>query len=397
MSHEVDSRSRVEPAIARELEARKRRLAEARPPYAPIGLDEIGDRLAKLLAANLPKGFTVHGLQPLTGGASKQHFVFDLEDASGARRALVLRTALGECLGTPPNFRREGEIQRGLSAVVPVPEVVCVDPEGAHFGAPAIVLERVAGVTAPPEAAGRPSGLGMLFPPPRRAVLAPAFVESLVRIHRFAESPDSSSLASFERPRADTSEAARGVVAWWRRVWEDDSLDDHPMVQVAFDWLDENAPPTERISLVHGDYRSGNFLFDVETNAITAILDWELARFGDRHEDLGWTLSTINGAVDDDGNPYVCGLEPRDAFLARYADLFGLPVDPERVFFYEVFSELKVAVIALGIGPRNVESRQAHAHLANLVFSPLGWRALARVRDMLGPKIGKTGEGKVAR
>jgi aminoglycoside phosphotransferase (APT) family kinase protein len=177
------------------------------------------------------------------------------------------------------------------------------------------------------------------------------------------------------------------VIAWWRRVWDDDAIDDHPMVEVAFDWLAENAAPTEAISLVHGDYRSGNFLFDPETNAVTAILDWELARLGDRHEDLGWMLSAINTAVDERGDSFVCGLETRARILARYAELSGLPVDPERLFFYEVFAELKVAVIALGIGPRNAAARQSHAHLANLVFSPLGWRSLARLTEMLRPRI----------
>jgi aminoglycoside phosphotransferase (APT) family kinase protein len=379
--------SRIEPAIERELEARTRRLGEGRAPFITPPLDEIGRRLSSLVAATLPAGSKVEGLQPLTGGASKQHFVFDLEEPGGRRRSLVLRTALGECLGTPPNFRRESEVQRALRVVVPVAEVVCVDADGEHFGAPAIVLERVAGLTSPPEATGRPSGLGMLFPPARRERLAPAFVENLSRIHSFADAPGAASLVSFERPVAKTREAADGVIAWWRRVWDDDAVDDHPMVEVAFDWLEENAPPTETISLVHGDYRSGNFLFDPETDAVTAILDWELARFGDRHEDLGWTLSAINTAVDEQGRSFVCGLEPRATFLTRYAELSGLPVDPERLFFYEVFAELKVAVIALGIGPRNAAARQSHAHLANLVFSPLGWRSLARLAEMLRPRI----------
>ena len=87
------------------------------------------------------------------------------------------------------------------------------------------------------------------------------------------------------------------------------------------------------------------------------------------------------------GDSFVCGLEPRASFLARYEELSGLPVDPERLFFYEVFAELKVAVIAHGIGPRNAEARQSHAHLANLVFSPLGWRSLARLAEMLRPRI----------
>jgi aminoglycoside phosphotransferase (APT) family kinase protein len=381
------SASRIEPAIERELEARKRRLGEGRAPFVSPPLDEIGRRLSSLVAATLPAGSKIEGLQPLTGGASKQHFVFDLEESGGRRRSLVLRTALGECLGTPPNFRRESEVQRALRGVVPVADVVCVDADGEHFGAPAIVLERASGVTAPPEAAGRPSGLGMLFSPARRDRLGPAFVENLSRIHRFADAPGAASLVSFERPEAKTREAAEGGIAWWRRVWDDDAVDDHPMVEVAFDWLEESAPATEAISLVHGDYRSGNFLFDLESNAVTAILDWELARFGDRHEDLGWTLSAINTAVDEQGRSFVCGLEPRAGFLARYAELSGLPVDPERLFFYEVFAELKVAVIALGIGPRNAAARQSHAHLANLVFSPLGWRSLARLAEMLRPRI----------
>jgi aminoglycoside phosphotransferase (APT) family kinase protein len=384
-----DGRSacRIEPAIERELEARKRRLAEGRAPFVSPPLDEVGRRLSTLIAATLPAGSKVEHLQPLTGGASKQHFLFDLQEPGGRRRSLVLRTALGECLGTPPNFRRESEVQRALRGIVPVAEVVCMDAEGEHFGAPAIVLERVSGVTAPPEAAGRPSGLGMLFPPARRDRLGPAFVENLSRIHRFADVPGAAGLVSFERPEANTREAADGVIAWWRRVWDDDAVDDHPMVEVAFDWLEENAPPTETISLVHGDYRSGNFLFDPKTDAVTAILDWELARFGDRHEDLGWTLSAINTAVDEQGVSFVCGLEPRGSFLARYAELSGLLVDPQRLFFYEVFAELKVAVIALGIGPRNAEARQSHAHLANVVFAPLGWRSLARLAEMLRPRI----------
>ncbi|MEA2624256.1 MAG: hypothetical protein QOD06_301 [Candidatus Binatota bacterium] len=378
----------VESQIERALDARKRKLGAARTPYAPISLDDVARRLDALLSAKLPGRFAVRGLGPLTGGASKQHFVFDLEEPdTGRTRSLVLRTALGECLGTPPNFRRESEVQRALSGRVPVPEVVCVDPDGEYFEAPAIVLGRVGGVTVPPEAAGRPSGLGLLFPPERRAKLAPAFSENLHRIHSFADCDESASLCSFERPRPGTTEASEWLVAWWKRVWDDDAVEDHPMVRVAFDWLDENTPATERIALIHGDYRSGNFLFDAETNRVTAVLDWELARFGDRHEDLGWILSSINGATQDDGASFVCGLEARDSFLARYAELSGLPVDPERLLFYEVFSELKVAIIALGIGPRNATARQSHAHLGNLVFAPLGWRSLARVRDLLAPVV----------
>lgn len=385
-------RAPVEVEIARALSARRERLASDRPAYSPAPLDEIRRRLERLLAARLPFPARLLDVRPLTGGASKQHFTVEIEEAAGGgaprRRSLVLRTALAECLGTAPNFRREFEIQRAMRGVVPVPEVFCVDAEGADFAAPALVLERVPGVTVPPEAAGKPSGFGSLFPPERRARLGPAFVENLARIHAFADDPAARALESFERPAAGTTEAADRGLAWWQRVWTDDALEDHPMVEVAFDWLAEHAPVCEHVSLLHGDYRAGNFLFDPDTNRVTAVLDWELARYGDRHEDLGWTLARIYAARDEDGTELACGLVPRERFLARYAELSGLPIDPERLFFYEVFSELKIAVIALGTGPRNAHARQSHAHLSSVIFVPAGTRSLARLHELLAPRLG---------
>jgi aminoglycoside phosphotransferase (APT) family kinase protein len=145
--------------------------------------------------------------------------------------------------------------------------------------------------------------------------LGPQFLENLARIHALAETDAGRKLAAFQRPAANTTEATDWGVAWWRRSWEDDALEDFPMIQVAFDWLEEHAPVTERIALVRGDYRAGNFLFDPNTDRTTAVLD--LARLGDRHEDLGWTLARIYTVVDADGTELVCGLVPRGEFLRR--------------------------------------------------------------------------------
>jgi aminoglycoside phosphotransferase (APT) family kinase protein len=381
-------RGAIESGVERSLDARRERLARATEPYVAPSREELARRLDRFLAARLGGEFRVVDLRPLTGGASKQHFVFELEHpASGVptRRKLVLRCALSESLGTAPNFQREAEVQRALRGIVPVAEVVCADPEGEVFGAPALVLEFVAGATVPPETAGKPSGFGSSFPRARREALAPAFVDSLAKIHGAASL---ATLPSFDRPREGTTDASDTLVGWWRRVWEDDKLEDHPMIEVAFDWLLENAPVTERAALIHGDYRTGNFLFDPATNRITAILDWEMSRLGDRHEDLGWAFARIYTAKDEDGHDLVCGLAPREWFLARYAEVSGLPVDPERLFFYEVMNELKIAVIALGTGPRNAFAQQSQAHLSNVVFVGAGYRCVARLRDLLAPRLG---------
>ena len=71
------------------------------------------------------------------------------------------------------------------------------------------------------------------------------------------------------------------------------------MFELALAWLDRKKPaPTAQPVLVHGDYRTGNYLAD-ETG-VTAILDWEGAHLGDPIEDLGWLCvkSWRFGAVD---------------------------------------------------------------------------------------------------
>src|SRR4029079_2438417 len=97
----------------------------------------------------------------------------------------------------------------------------------------------------------------------------------------------------------------------------------------------------------------------------------------------GWALARIYTAVDADGTELVCGLAPREEFLRDYERRSGLPVDRDRLFYYEVFHELKIAVIALRTGPRNAHERQSHAHLSNLVFTPAGYRCTARLHELL--------------
>ena len=51
-------------------------------------------------------------------------------------------------------------------------------------------------------------------------------------------------------------------------------------------------PPAQKISVVHGDYRTGNFLHDGD-GVIRGILDWEMAHLGDPLEDLAWALDPL--------------------------------------------------------------------------------------------------------
>jgi aminoglycoside phosphotransferase (APT) family kinase protein len=102
-------------------------------------------------------------------------------------------------------------------------------------------------------------------------------------------------------------------------------------------WLKEHQPVAPRVTIVHGDYRTGNFL--EEGGTITAILDWELVHLGDPHEDLGWaSLPMYMG-----GSKLICRLAEPEWFYARYGEKAGFQVSMASLRYYQALSLLKLA------------------------------------------------------
>jgi aminoglycoside phosphotransferase (APT) family kinase protein len=100
-------------------------------------------------------------------------------------------------------------------------------------------------------------------------------------------------------------------------------------------------PAAQKLSVVHGDYRSGNFLHDGE-GRILAILDWEMAHIGDPLEDLGWAFDPLWSHFD---STKVAGLLPRADAIAIWEKTSGLKVDPEALAWWALFNAFKGLVI----------------------------------------------------
>ncbi len=102
-------------------------------------------------------------------------------------------------------------------------------------------------------------------------------------------------------------------------------------------WLKAHCPVAPRVAIVHGDYRTGNFL--EKGGRITAILDWELVHLGDPHEDLGWaSLPMYMG-----GSRLISRLAEPEWFYRRYGEQAGIAVSMDSVRYYQAFSLLKLA------------------------------------------------------
>ena len=85
--------------------------------------------------------------------------------------------------------------------------------------------------------------------------------------------------------------------------------------------------------LNHGDYRMGNLL--VDGSRLTGVLDWEIAHFGDRHEDLAFGCMAVWRFARYD-RPAL-GLGSIADYIAAYDAESGTTVDPTRFRFWTIY------------------------------------------------------------
>jgi aminoglycoside phosphotransferase (APT) family kinase protein len=206
---------------------------------------------------------------------------------------------------------------------------------------------------------GKVSGLGTVFGPELRKLLAPQFLRHLAAIHTLDVSKHS--FASMDMPQVGSTQSASWQLNRARRVWEEDRGEDFALLEVAANWLGRNLPVLDRASVVHGDYRSGNFLFDEASGNINAWLDWERGHIGDRHRDLAWTTQLTMGHYSEDRKTYyVCGLIPLDEFYEQYEKASGLSVDPKRLVFYQILNCYQILGSVMATGYRVARLGKSH-------------------------------------
>lgn len=282
------------------------------------------EALGAAAARHLGAGTTVEDVRRLSGGASRELWSFVATTPDGARHELVLRR-------DPPGSATPVDESRLLAAAaaagVPVPAVrfVLEPDDGVSRG---FVMDAVEG-----EALGRRIVRDDAFAEARRALPAQCG-EALARIHSVPV--DDSGL---KVPATDDHPALRQLDDLHRVV--DDLGAVRPVLELAFRWLRTDPPPCRRQVVVHGDFRVGNLIVGPE--GLRAVLDWELAHVGDPAEDIGW-MCVRSWRFGGAGR--VGGIGDLDDLLAGYRAAGG-EVDAESVRYWEVFGNLRWAVICL--------------------------------------------------
>lgn len=233
-----------------------------------------------------------------------------------------------------------------------------------------MICDFVSGSASAREAKKTASGLGTTYGAALRTRLGPQFIEHLAALHRLDWAKRD--LPSFLRPEPGTTDPVDWRLASIDRAWEEDAYEAHPVIALTQQWLWERRPAVDQVSIVHGDYRNGNFLFDEDSATITAILDWELTYLGDRHHDLAYAMMEGWGEHTSNGDFYCSALVRRDEFIAKYEELSGLSVDPVRLEYYTVLNMYWAAVALIATGPRNSGEKLTHLDAMRTFLGGLG-------------------------
>jgi aminoglycoside phosphotransferase (APT) family kinase protein len=270
---------------------------------------------------------------------------------------VMRRKPFGQLLPSAHAVDREYRLLSALSPLdfpVPRPFAMCSDPD--VIGAIFYVMEM---------ARGRPYADGALpdFDPATRGRMYGQLVDVLADLHSI--DPAAAELSDFGKP----GNYFERQVARWTRQYRDSETDYLPEMERLIAFLPETLPEQSRTSIVHGDYRIDNVVFDGD-GTLTAVLDWELATLGDPLADFSylamqWMMPADGGAGLAELDLQTLGIPTLDEIVERYSARSGVPV-ADKLDWYFAYNLFRLAGIVQGIKKRVIDGTASHAQAAEM-------------------------------
>ena len=292
----------------------------------------------------------------IPGGASCETWAVDLRwlEGGGKRRqqgVIVRRDPQAGLVEDSDRTAEFGFYRSFADSPVPVPRPLFLETDAQWLERPFFVMERIDGCESQFTALLDPAFA------PHRAGLARRMYEVLGDI---ANQPLDG------LPAAEGADIPAFDRCWsreldhWQAIIDRYELEPQPIVRAGIRWLRRQPPlPAARVTVVHGDYRTGNFLY--RESEIHGVLDWEMAHFGDPLEDIAWSfMPAWQWARDGKAGGIADEAEALRVWEARS----GLRVDPAALHWWRVFSCVKAQGIWLTAARQFADGRSQELLLA---------------------------------
>jgi len=299
--------------------------------------EELASALSKKLLAVGIEG-KVSNLEPLTGGASKEIWKFEVSKDKQSTKMILRR---GSGIEGPLAIKTadEARIQKEVIKVgAPVPTILAVSKNEEELG-DSYIMNFVEGESIARKIL-RDKEYKKALP-----VLAYQCGEAIARIHNV-------DIDNFSfLPKKPAEEQLEDLYSTYQS-FEQPS----PVFEYAYLWLKEQDFSNFQESLVHGDFRLGNIIVNGE--GLQSIIDWELAHIGNPLQDLGWVCG--NSWRFGKNDKVVGGFGELEDLLKGYNSISKFQVNNEMVKCWQVFGTFRWGVICL---------IQAYAHLNGTINS----------------------------
>ena len=338
-------------------------------------LDEAS--LGHWLRDHLPGFGGLRHIEQFRGGQSNPTFL--ITGADGARYVLRRKPA-GTLLPSAHAVDREFRVISALHGTdVPVARPLCLCSDERVIGTMFYVMEFVPGrnfwdPTLPD------------LSPPERAALYEEMNRVMVALHTLDYVRVG--LADYGKPG---NYFARQIARWsgQYRASETERIE---AMEKLLAWLPANLPAAEETSLVHGDYRLDNLIFDLRSPRMLAAVDWELSTLGSPLADFSyhvmlWRIPAGEGGGLQGLDLLALGIPTEDEYVARYCQRTGRPAIEPRVWeFCMAYNLFRIACIRQGIMKRVLEGTAASRHAREAgsksrATAELAWR---QVEERLG-------------
>jgi aminoglycoside phosphotransferase (APT) family kinase protein len=270
---------------------------------------------------------------------------------------VLRRKPFGQLLASAHAVDREYRLLSALHPLdfpVPRPLALCTDPD--VIGSIFYVMEM---------ALGRPYANGALpeFDPATRRDMYEQLVDTLADLHNI--DPDAAGLSDYGK----AGNYFERQVMRWTRQYRDSETDYIPAMERLIAFLPETIPGQSRVSIVHGDYRIDNVVFDGD-GTLTAVLDWELSTLGDPLADFSylamqWMMPADGSAGLGGLDLEALGIPTLEEVVQRYSERSGVPVKA-KLDWYFAYNLFRLAGIVQGIKKRVLDGTASHAQAAEM-------------------------------
>ena len=178
----------------------------------------------------------------------------------------------------------------------------------------------------------------------------------------------------------------------WSAQYRASELTPIPEMDKVMAWLADNIPEDDgKVSLVHGDYRLDNLMFDKSNQEVIAVLDWELSTLGHPYADLAYQcmgLRLPSGKTDGPSSglagldPAALGIPSETEYMDKYCERMGIG-NIANWSFYMAFSFFRLAAICQGVAKRAADGNASSKSASGVsgMVQPLAVNALGFVSE----------------